>query len=402
MDNPETMRKGAPGRQRSACPGCRDHPQEIPGGHALSRQAPKLDAVHLKSNNRLPLYRSVNSVTILADYASQYGIESDRLLDGSGIEPHDLNDPERLITPRQEMIVFRRIIELIPDPKLGLNVGRNYNISANGKVAIPAMFCSTFLDFIRMMFRYIEVTLSYFRYELVVEGSLATLRKEELIDLGDLRPFITEREVMSVYMMSSGALGTPLPLNEIRLTYPRPGHAPYFREVFSCPVTFGAEENLMSFDRRFLLRPLPMANPLARNAYEKECRRVHLRLKDQGTTLDKIRQEILYQDEGIPSLEQLARRLNMSPRTLRRHLSAEGTSYQALVNGMRKQKALDLLNTTGYSIERIAAELGYSDVPNFYHAFKGWTGKVPGEYRKKKDPQERQAPFGKAGRSTPA
>jgi AraC-like DNA-binding protein len=127
-----------------------------------------------------------------------------------------------------------------------------------------------------------------------------------------------------------------------------------------------------------------MANPLSRNAYEKECKRVHLRLKEQGTTLDKIRQELLYQDEGIPSLEQIALRLNVSPRTLRRRLTAEGTSYKILVNDMRKGKALDLLNTTNYSIEKIAIELGYSDVPNFYHAFKSWTGKTPSEYRKEK------------------
>lgn len=396
------MRKGGPGMSRFLYPGSRKYAQEMPGSCVMSKQAQNLDAIHLKSNNRLPLYRSVNSVTILVDYASKYGIESEALLYGSGIQPHDLSDPEMFISPRQEMKVFRRIVELIPDPKLGLHVGRNYNISANGKVAIPAMFCDTFLDFIKMMFRYIEVTLAYFRYDLSVKGNLAYLKKEELIDLGDLRRFVTDRELMSVYMMACGALGSPLLIHEVRLAYPKPEYASYVQEVFSCPVTFGADENVITFDKRFLAQPLPMANPLARNAYEKECRRVSLRLKEQGSTLDKILQELMFQEEGIPTLEQLARRLNVSPRTLRRHLTSEGTSYKALVNGMRKQKALDLLNTTGYSIERIAAELGYSDVPNFYHAFKGWTGTVPGEYRKKKDPQERQAPFGKAGRSTPA
>ncbi len=350
----------------------------------MTKQAPDHDAIHLKSNNLLPLYRSINSVTILADYAGKYGIESDLLLAGSGIQSHDLHDPEMLITPRQEMMVFRRIIELIPDPKLGLNVGGKYNISANGKVAIPATFCNTFLDFVKMMFRYIEVTLSYFRYDLIVKGNLAVLKKEELIDLGDLRRFITDRELMSVYMMCSSALGFPILFNEIRLTYPRPDHASYFKEIFFCPVTFDADESMISFDKRFLFMPLPMANPLARNAYEKECKRVYLRLKYQGTTLDRIRQELLFPDEEFPSFEQLARRLNISPRTLRRHLTAEGTSFKKLLNDIRKEKAIELLNTTNFSIERIATELGYSDVPNFYHAFKVWTGTTPSNWRKMK------------------
>jgi AraC-like DNA-binding protein len=384
MGNPEVMGKGTETGTRFY-PGFRDFASEIPGDHGMTRQVSGHDAIHIKSNNRLPLYRSVNSVTILADYARKYGIESDLLLAGSGIQPHDLNDPEMLITPRQEMKVFRRIIELIPDPELGLNVGRKYNISANNKVAIPAMFCNTFLDFIKMMFRYIEVTLSYFRYELTVKDKLAILKKKELIDLGDLRRFITDRELMSVYMMASGALGTPLLLNEIRLTYPRPECAPYYKEVFLCPVIFDADENMFSFDKRFLSRPLPMANPLARNAYEKECKRVYLRLKEQGTTLDRIRQELLFPDEGFPSFEQLARRLNVSPRTLRRHLTSEGTSFKNLLNDIRKEKAIELLNTTNFSIERIATELGYNDVPNFYHAFKTWTGTTPCNYRKMKE-----------------
>jgi AraC-like DNA-binding protein len=384
MNNPDTMRGGAPERLRFLYSGPLEHARTMHGGCGMARQAQKIDAIHLKTNNRLPLFRTVNSVTILADYASRYGIESEWLLTGSGITPHDLLDPEMLISPKQEMMVFRRIIELIPDPKLGLNVGRNYNISANGKVAIPAMFCDTFLGFIKMMFRYIEVTLSYFRYDLSVKDDLAYLKKEELVDLADLRRFVTDRELMSVYMMASGALGVPLQMQEIRLTYPKPDHASYFREIFSCPVTFGAEENVMCFDKNILSQALPMANPLSKKAYEKECKRVHLRLTELGSTRDRILQELMFEEEGIPSLEQLARRLNISTRTLRRHLTAEGTSYKALVNEMRKQKALTLLNTTDYSIERIATEVGYSDVPNFYHAFRSWTGTVPSEYRKKK------------------
>jgi len=354
----------------------------------MKKHTPDHDKIHLKSNNRLPLYRSINSIAIIADYARKYGIGSDMLLAGSGIQSHDLHDPEILITPKQEMIVFRKIIALIPEARLGLNLGRNYNISANGKVAIPAMFCDTFIDYVRMMFRYIDVTLSYFSYDLSVKDNLAVLKSEELIDLGDLRNFITEREMVSVYMMASGVLGSPLDLKEIRLNYPKPDYASSFREIFQCPVTFNADANIMIFDSSYLFRPLPMANQLARHAYEKECRRVYFRMREGATTLDKIQQELLIQEEGIPSLEQLARRLNLSPRTLRRHLTTEGTSYKDLVKDLRKEKALDLLNTTDYPIEKIAMELGYSDVPNFYHAFKKWTGKTPSEYRKEKQQQD--------------
>ena len=93
----------------------------------------------------------------------------------------------------------------------------------------------------------------------------------------------------------------------------------------------------------------------------------------------------MFPEAEFPSFEQLARRLNVSPRTLRRHLTAEGTSFKNLLNDIRKEKAIELLNNTNFSIEKIATELGYNDVPNFYHAFKIWTGTTPSNYRKKKE-----------------
>jgi AraC-like DNA-binding protein len=358
-------------------------PKKTRDDYPMTKKTPSRDEICLRTRNRLPLYRSINSVTILADFVREYGIQSDMLLAGSGIKSADLNDPDMMITPKQEMAVFRKILELIPDPKLGLDVGRNYNVSANNKVAIPAMFCDTFLDYIRMMFQYIELTLSYFRYDLTTSGDLVYLKMEELIDLGDLRHFVTDRELMSVFMISNGVLGGNFRIQEIRLAFPRPDHAPCYEELFRCLVCFNAEANTVIFSRDFLSRPLPMANSLSRHVYEMECKKLYSRLKEQGTTLEKIHQELLYH-EGFPSFDQLARRLNVSPRTLRRHLTAEGTSYKILVNGMRKEKALHLLNTTDFTIEKIATMLGYSDVPNFYHAFKSWTDTTPSSYRRKR------------------
>jgi AraC-like DNA-binding protein len=74
--------------------------------------------------------------------------------------------------------------------------------------------------------------------------------------------------------------------------------------------------------------------------------------------------------------------MNISPRTLRRRLIGEKTSYKSLVEDIRKNKAIDLLQTTTQSTQQIAAELGYSDLSNFYRAFKRWTGRNPGFYRK--------------------
>jgi transcriptional regulator GlxA family with amidase domain len=56
-------------------------------------------------------------------------------------------------------------------------------------------------------------------------------------------------------------------------------------------------------------------------------------------------------------------------------------SFEALVENVRKTRALSLLTHSGVAVERIAIETGYSDVRNFRRAFKRWTGVSPSEYR---------------------
>lgn len=81
--------------------------------------------------------------------------------------------------------------------------------------------------------------------------------------------------------------------------------------------------------------------------------------------------------------DQLARRISLSPRTLRRRLVDEGTSYNAILAEVRQGRAMELLTTTRLSMENVALHLGFSEVSSFYRAFKSWTGSTPSRFREK-------------------
>jgi AraC-like DNA-binding protein len=83
----------------------------------------------------------------------------------------------------------------------------------------------------------------------------------------------------------------------------------------------------------------------------------------------------------FPDMEAVANTLCTTSRNLRRKLDAEGTSYQALLDGVRQSLARDYLNDPFLGVIDIAAALGFSDVPAFRHAFKRWTGITPAEFR---------------------
>jgi len=343
----------------------------------------KTDSIHLISSGSLPYFRSVNSLAILACYVEKQGVDVNVLLAGSGIHPRDLDNPDIFVTPEQELAVMRKIITLVPDPRIGLIIGQQYHVGVQGKLGAAAIFSDTGLEAITMFFKYIALTLTYFQYELTVKDNLAFLKIRELIDLKELRVFACEREFVSIYRIVSDIFKAPVPLNEIRFAYPKPAHASSYEEVFHCPVKFNVREHMIIFDSRLLFMPLPMSNPIAKKTYEQECKQMCQRLKVRETMTDQVRQEILFKEESFPSFTQLSRHMNLSPRTLRRRLTDERTSYKFLVADIRKKKAVDLLQTTADPIWQIAAELGYSDLSNFYRAFKRWTGHNPGFYREK-------------------
>ena len=95
--------------------------------------------------------------------------------------------------------------------------------------------------------------------------------------------------------------------------------------------------------------------------------------------LSRVR-ALLRDDLGL-ALPEIARRVSMSPRTLKRRLAEQGTTFSELIDDARRQKALALLEDRRLTIDAIAGQLGYSDTANFTRAFRRWTGKSPGEAR---------------------
>jgi len=73
--------------------------------------------------------------------------------------------------------------------------------------------------------------------------------------------------------------------------------------------------------------------------------------------------------------------LGMSSRTLSRSLEKLGTSFNAIVETLRKELAEKYLKQSDLSLKEIAFLLGYTDSSSFNHAFKRWTGNTPKQAR---------------------
>ena len=91
-----------------------------------------------------------------------------------------------------------------------------------------------------------------------------------------------------------------------------------------------------------------------------------------------------YASQKLPTAELMAERLNMSPRTLHRKLTAEGTSFQQIKDDFRRDLAIHYMGRQELTIDAIAALMGFQDNSAFYRSFKKWTGQSPGSWRQGK------------------
>lgn len=86
-------------------------------------------------------------------------------------------------------------------------------------------------------------------------------------------------------------------------------------------------------------------------------------------------------EDGVPSLEQLAAASGTSVRTLQRRLREEETSFAALLEEVRRDRAVKQLASGGGSIVSLSAELGYQRQASLTRAMRRWTGLPPTRFR---------------------
>jgi AraC-like DNA-binding protein len=86
--------------------------------------------------------------------------------------------------------------------------------------------------------------------------------------------------------------------------------------------------------------------------------------------------------EGRPRFDWVARKMDLSGRSLQRHLSIHNTTFEAVMDRVLTRHATSLLEESKMQITQVALQLGYADPSHFVRAFRRWTRQTPGEFRR--------------------
>ncbi|MDH0745989.1 AraC family transcriptional regulator [Pseudomonas sp. GD03842] len=322
---------------------------------------------------------TLNAVSLVLETFCAEGWSSEALLAGSGITEADLRRPDIRITTFQEMQVCANAVALRRD--IGLPLGRRMHVSSYGILGYALLTSATLGDALRLALAYPALLGTLFELELVDEGECIWFCASDYRDEEGLRVFNAELCMASLKVICDDLLGVTLPLLAARFTHSAPEYQASYRESFACDLRFDAHDNAFAFDRSWLDRPLPLADPVTHRDMRERCRRQNIEFTGRQAWLGRIRHLLAAQLAQTPSLAILSQQMNCSERTLRRHLQATGSSYQQLLDELRFERAKQLLQEDQMPIHRIAEALGFSETASFRHAFIRWSGVAPSQFR---------------------
>jgi AraC-like DNA-binding protein len=209
------------------------------------------------------------------------------------------------------------------------------------------------------------------------------LRAEDTLLLGDLFPYALEVWWASVQSIMKGILAADVKPTSIKVSYQAPAHWRAYETAFGCPVEFGQPYCEMEFPRSYLTRRPLQANTITAEICEEVCSHMLHRLEHSSGLVTRIRNLLLANARTCPGLERIAQKVHMSPRSLRRKLQNEGTTYQKILGDVRASLAKEYLATTDLSMEEVADLIGFRHAENFQSAFKRWAKQTPAQFRKK-------------------
>jgi AraC-like DNA-binding protein len=203
----------------------------------------------------------------------------------------------------------------------------------------------------------------------------------------DVRGFFLERDVAGIMAISTvftlpvavkyaAQLSAEVAVDEDLLT-------PLLEFVQVKDIAFGGPRTRLHMPRAMFDEPLPQADRHTLQMCLAQCDALMQRREQRSGITSLVRSKLFRESGLFPTLPDVAAELSVHPRTLRRRLDAEGTSFRDLLNEARSAVAVDLLRNVGLTVEEVSRRLGYTEVSAFSHAFKRWYGVAPSTYSRR-------------------
>jgi AraC-like DNA-binding protein len=315
------------------------------------------------------------------------GIALDPLLSETGVTRQQLDDPKSPISVRNQIKFLNLAAVALQDDLLGFHLADIPDLRAVGLLYYLLASSETLLDGLQRVARYSTI---------VNEGIIQTCAHGSELSMSfryhgvgrHLDRHQIECWTAGLVRICRELTGLRLVPSRVRLIHHRSeDQGAELATFFGKSIEFGASVDDIAFPRRTAEARILGADPYLNKLLLSHCEQALSHRKRAGTFRASVENAIApLLPHGKASLEGVARQLAVSPRTLARRLSEEGTSFSLVLEGLRNDLAARYLADKEFGIAQIAWLLGYEEPSTFSRAFKRWTGKTPRDMRMPRKP----------------
>jgi len=310
------------------------------------------------------------------------GRDTARLLESAHIAAQVLNDPSARIPVDRYADLYNRINSELDDEGFGLFSmpirSGTFEFLCRSTITAPTLAeaIERSIRFLRLLLPDLDV-----RLDSHSEQACLSIVENRLLVIG--RVFAFEWLLRLLHGLFSWLVGRSIVLDSVAFPYPRPDHAEDYALIYTAHSTFDADRLTAVFAANLLDLPIRRDEAALQSFLEGAPGKLTTLYRRDREIVLRVRNALRDALPASSSLAEVARTLNLSPRTLHRRLEAEGSNFQAIKDALRRDRAINRLAKTKQALAAVATELGFADSAAFYRAFVRWTGIAPAHYRRR-------------------
>ncbi len=301
------------------------------------------------------------------------GFSTREVLEGTEITREQMSFP--LFNPRLSDFhtVLANIVKL-SESGIGIEIGSSWRMSDQGVFGYALISSNSIKQLDEVWAEYQLLADPVLTYENIIDDSQWWIVLKEIFPLGEHLPFVAEEHLSRLSKTIPKLIDAQdCQFMEVHLSYPEPEYAEKYQQIFNCEVKFGQRDIRILLDPKYFDQQLQMANEEVFLICTQQCQRLVQQIQNTGKLSLKIKKILASEPRKYKTLKDVATHLNLGERSIRRQLLKEDTSFQTILDEVRKELAMDYLQQTRLSPKEIGFALGYTNASNFRRAFKSWT-----------------------------
>ncbi|WP_020661988.1 AraC family transcriptional regulator [Amycolatopsis benzoatilytica] len=321
--------------------------------------------------------RGTASVLLMHQFAAERGAEL------PGVPVAELRAPDRQLDARQELAVVRALLSAVGSgDDVALSLGCRYRVTTFGIFGFACISSPTMRDAMVFALRYLDLSFTFCIPHVELSDAGLGLVLDDSRVPADVARFLVLRDLSAIYTVMQDLL-PGISLRQLEFTFQGSSYVESYRTAFGTVPFFGAAEHRATFEPDLLNRPLPQANEQTVALCAAQCDALVARRRARSGVPQLVRERLVRLGGADAGMDEIARQLTLSTRTLRRRLTEAGTGYRQLLDEVRQTLAEELLDTGALSVDDVALRLGYAEASSFIYAFKRWTGTTPAAYARR-------------------